>query len=61
MALVVDPDLLTSPIINCGVGAPNHSQPVGSIFLRLDPVDANSRIYIAVDTSGTWTPIPCAS
>jgi hypothetical protein len=46
----------SGPLIYSGSGAPTISAAVkGSIYLRTDGSTTSTRLYVATDTSGTWT------
>ena len=50
-------------LVLSGAGDPNGSitAPIGSLYLRSDPVGATSRAYINTDAGTTWTNITCAA
>lgn len=56
--LVVSYDTLTSKGTAGGIyrgsGAPTIKAAEGSLYVRTDPVDANSRLYINTDGAATW-------
>jgi hypothetical protein len=52
----------SGPLIYSGSGAPSISAAVkGSIYLRTDGSSTSTRLYVATDTSGTWTPCTTAA
>jgi hypothetical protein len=50
-------------LVLSGTGDPNGSitAPIGSLYLRSNPVGATSRAYINTDAGTTWTNITCAA
>ena len=38
-----------------GAGAPGMNAPVGSLYLNTSAVAIDTRLYVAVDATGTWT------
>lgn len=66
--LVVTYDTLTSKGgaggIYRGSGAPNFSAALGSLYIRTDPADANSRLYINSSNpspGNTWVDIAASA
>lgn len=52
----------SGPLIYSGSGAPTISAAVkGSLYLRSDGSTTNDRIYVATNTSGTWTALTTAA
>lgn len=52
----------SGPLIYSGSGAPSISAAVkGSIYLRTDGSSTSTRLYVATDTAGTWTPCTTAA
>lgn len=52
----------SGPLIYSGSGAPTISAAVqGSIYLRSDGSSTSTRLYVATNTSGTWTPVTTAA
>lgn len=47
--------------ITSGAGAPSSSQPQGSLYLRTDGSAVNNRMYVATNSSGTWTAVITAA
>ena len=48
----------SGPLIYSGSGAPTISAAVqGSIYLRSDGSSTTTRMYVATNTAGTWTPV----
>ena len=43
--------------ISVGAGAPSASLPKGSLYVRTDGSSSSTRLYIATDAVGTWTPV----
>lgn len=42
------------PTISCGLGVPTSTtEPDGSLYMRVDPADANTCLYVCV--GGIWT------
>lgn len=54
MALVVDPDLLTSPVIVPGTSEPLLIMNQGSVALQASGSTAPYFMYVATDSAGTW-------
>lgn len=52
----------SGPLIYSGSGAPTISAAVqGSLYLRTDGSTTSSRLYVATNTAGTWTPVTTAA
>lgn len=52
----------SGPLVYSGSGAPTISAAVqGSIYLRTDGSSTSTRLYVATNTSGTWTPVTTAA
>ncbi len=52
----------SGPLIYSGSGAPTISAAVqGSIYLRSDGSSTSTRLYVATNTSGTWTAVTTAA
>ncbi len=51
----------TGLTISSGSGAPTHSVPKGSIYLRSDGSSTSTRLYTASDSSGSWVAMTSAS
>lgn len=52
----------SGPLIYSGSGAPSISAAVqGSIYLRTDGSSTSTRLYVATNTSGTWTNVTTAA
>lgn len=50
------------PLIYSGSGAPTISAAVqGSLYLRTDGSSTSTRLYVATNTSGTWTAVTTAA
>lgn len=47
-------------LISYGAGAPTHSAPKGSIYLRSDGSTTGTRLYTNTDGSTTWAAVPAA-
>ena len=43
--------------VTTGSGAPSASDPKGSLYVRTDGSSSSTRLYIATDAAGTWTPV----
>ena len=43
------------PEIQTGSGAPAHSAPKGTLYIRTDATGTTSRLYINTDGSTTWS------
>lgn len=43
--------------ITVGTGAPSAVVPQGSMYLRTDGSSTSTRLYIATDSAGTYTPV----
>jgi hypothetical protein len=46
-----------------GAGSPEGvvTAPIGSLFLRSDPIGSTSRLYVNIDDSDGWTNVTCAA
>jgi hypothetical protein len=52
----------SGPLIYSGSGAPSISAAVqGSLYLRSDGSSTSTRLYVATNTSGTWTNVTTAA
>jgi hypothetical protein len=52
----------SGPLIYSGSGAPTISAAVqGSLYLRTDGSSTSTRLYVATNTSGTWTAVTTAA
>lgn len=50
-----------SALVQVGAGAPAHSAPQGSLYLRTDGSSTSTRAYINTDSSTGWTSITTAA
>jgi len=46
----------SAPLLDSAYGAPTHSAPKGSLYIRKDGA-AGSRMYVSQDGAGTWLAI----
>lgn len=53
-------DVSTSPTLTSGSGAPTHTEPQGSLYLRTDGASPEVIIYANTDGSTTWAPAATA-
>lgn len=47
--------------IFAGTGVPTISAPQGSLYLRTDGSSTSTRLYIATNSTGTWTTVTTAA
>lgn len=47
-------DVSASPTLTSGSGAPTHTEPQGSVYLRTDGTTARTIVYANTDGSTTW-------
>lgn len=63
LALSVDGQVSTigtAPSLSSGAGAPTHTRPIGSLYLRTDGAE-NTIIYINTDGAATWVAVPAGA
>jgi hypothetical protein len=48
-------------MVHTGTGAPSHSAPKGTLYLRQDGSSASTRAYSNSDGSTTWVAVTTAS
>ena len=46
--------------ISAGTGAPSHTAPKGSLYMRKDGSSTSTRMYVNTDAGTTWTNVTTA-